>query len=66
MPKIKEFSTRYGISFQKNDVWYKVESSQTIEYDENKIKQEDKDACWDQCVEEVDKQVEEILKLHGD
>jgi hypothetical protein len=61
MAKVKEFKCGYGVSFVKDDIWYKTYAEQTIEFEKDDDVVLYEKEVWDHVVKQVEDQIEEII-----
>lgn len=62
MAKVKEVTVMTGISFDHKGVWYKNEACIKMELDEKDDVEEVYEDCWNQVINEVEKQVNSIVE----
>lgn len=62
MAKVKEVTVMTGISFDHKGVWYKNEACIKMELDEEDNVEEVYEDCWNQVINEVEKQVNSIVE----
>ena len=62
MPKVKTIGASYGMSFEKGNVWYKFSSSIEVEVEDGDDTEKVKSTAWNTVINEVGKQVQDIIK----
>lgn len=62
MAKVKEIEVMTGISFDHKGVWYKNEARIKMELDKGDDVNEVYEECWNNVINEVEKQVNAIME----
>lgn len=65
MAKMKAFRAEYGTSVQVRDLWYKFYCAVELEPEPKDTPEKVRQAAWDMVVDQVEVQIEDLLKQLG-